>query len=275
MKWLLGLLLLCGNWGWSAMPVLVSIAPYKFLVERIGGERVQVEVVVPAGASPHVFEPRPGQMERVAQSVCFFGIGEAFEPKVEAVVRGYQPQLEYVDLREGIELIPVEGCAHCKAHGGTDGHIWLSPQRVMVQAQTIAKTLMRLDPEHAQEYEQRLAQLVPELEALDVQVREQMVTASQRLLVSAHGAFGYFCRDYDLQPLSVEWHGRDRSPRQQTELIQAVRAGQVRVMLSQKQYNDKAVRVLADAVGAEVVEMDPYAEDLIGTIREVAQVLHG
>jgi zinc transport system substrate-binding protein len=255
--------------------ILVSIAPYQFLVERIGGERVQVEVVVPPGASPHIFEPKPGQMEQAARSSVFFGIGESFEPKVDSVVRSYQPTLEYVDLREGLTLIPVEGCTHCEAHGGVDGHIWLSPKMVAVQATRIAQTLIRLEPEQESFYLGRLEQLLSELTQLDQDVARLLSEPQQRILVSAHGAFGYLCRDYELTPLSVEWHGRDRSPRQQTELMEAARAGNVQVMFTQQQYNDKAVRLLAKAVGASVVEIDPYGQDLIATIRRVAEVMHG
>ena len=105
--WLLLFVLLCKNFNLScAEPtpiVLVSVAPHKFFVEQIAKESVQVHLMVPAGASSHTYEPTPRQMVTAGQAKLWFRIGEPFENRAVQALTSHHPDLEIIDLRQGLD----------------------------------------------------------------------------------------------------------------------------------------------------------------------------
>ena len=143
--------------------VLVSVAPYKLFVEKIAGDTVQVELMVPAGASSHTFEPTPKQMLSAAKADIWFQIGEGFESKATKALKSHNPKLITIDLRKGVDLIITkegeEGFCHCCQHAHEsciDPHIWLSAREVKKQALIISATLTEQYPHNAQLYQERL-----------------------------------------------------------------------------------------------------------------------
>ncbi len=87
--------------------VFVSIAPQKYFVEQIGKDLVNVSIMVPAGASPHVYEPRPGQMRELAQARIYFTIGVNFEPPLLQKIQAMHQDLMIVDTTVGIQKMPM------------------------------------------------------------------------------------------------------------------------------------------------------------------------
>ena len=156
--------------GDGRLAVSVSIAPQAWLVEEIGGEHVDVSVLVKAGESPATFQPSDAEVSRVTRSKLYFRIGVPFEngPWFEALASSRGPRV--VDARQGIELRSIEGHSHDDHdHGSESGdpHIWLSPPLLQIQARTIAVALTEQDPAHREEYAARLATLEERLAALD------------------------------------------------------------------------------------------------------------
>src|SRR5262249_55029513 len=90
--------------------VLVSVAPHKFFVEKIANDTLKVELMVPAGASSHTFEPSPRQMLNAGNAEIWFQIGESFEPKASAALKAHHPNMQLVDLRQGVDLIYDTDC---------------------------------------------------------------------------------------------------------------------------------------------------------------------
>lgn len=279
LKYLLYLfmILLCGlKLEAGAIPtvptILVSIAPYKLFVEKIAGDTVNVNLMVPAGASAHTYEPTPKQMMAAGKAAVWFCIGESFESRAIPSLKAYHPDMAIVDLRQGVEMItadPQTGCCCCHADS-QDLHIWLSPKEVSVQARTIAQALSRLFPENAAAYQQGLNGLLQDLKVLDKQIASELAPLKKRLILVSHPAYAYFCRDYNLQQLSIEFEGKDPTPKQLTSLLNRTRSAFVKKVYIQKQYSSKGARLFAKELGAEIVMLDPYSEDYFKSMREIA-----
>lgn len=254
------LLAACSSVAFAKTEVLVSIAPQKFLVEEVGGAHVEVTVVVPAGASSHTYEPTPKQVIAMRSADVWFRLGESFEERV------YLPGVEVVDQRQGLELI---GSSCCCCHGA-DPHTWLSPVMLKQQTRQIVAALSALDPEHAAEYRERGDRLKQQLTALHLEMAHLLEGAPETILVS-HPAFGYLCRDYGLTQLSIEMEGREPTPRYLTDLIIQARALEVRTVFVQRQHGERGGKTVAKQLGADVVYLDPYKEDVISNLREIAK----
>lgn len=257
----------------SVPTVLVSIAPYKHFIEKIAGDTVEVMLMVPAGASAHTYEPTPKQMMIASQAVAWFCLGESFESRAVPSLKAYNPKMLTIDLREGVDMIgadPQSGCC-CRHSGSQDLHIWLSPKQVEIQVRTIALALSRLFPENALLYQQGLDLLLKNLNLLDEEIAALLKPLKNRLILVSHPAYAYFCRDYDLRQLSIEFEGKDPTAFQLTTTLNKARAAKTKKVYIQIQYNNKGARLFAKELGAEVVMLNPYSEDYFTSMLENAR----
>ena len=126
--------------------VFVSIPPQKFVVEHLAGDLARVEVMLPPGASPATYEPTPRQMAALNGAVLYLQIGVPFEGPVLAKISTLAPDLEVVDCRQGVTLVPMEDSDDGHGHGPLDPHIWLDPVRMKTVARTTARALSEKVP---------------------------------------------------------------------------------------------------------------------------------
>jgi zinc transport system substrate-binding protein len=257
----------------AAIPlVLVSVAPHKFFVEKIAGETVQVQLMVPAGASSHTYEPTPRQMMTASEAILWFIIGESFENRAVNALKSHRPAFRTVNLQEGVHLIESPhhhgkpGC--CPGH--VDLHFWLSAREAQIQAATIAKTLTDIYPAHALLYQQNLEAFQQELENLDQEITKILKPLQNRHILVSHPAYAYFCRDYDLAQYSIEVEGKDPMPQQMTKLLSEAKRLKASTIYIQMQYNNKAAKLVAETLKLKLVTLDPYAEQYLTAMREIA-----
>lgn len=271
---LIGIFLLFGFTLHAAeeQPVfLVTVSPYRFFVEKIAGDFATVEVLVPAGASAHTFEPNPKQMMRASLASIWFRIGEPFEEKAWNALMASKPSLKTVNLWEGLSLLHGECKAH--KHCGADLHLWTSPKNGIVQAQMIAQALIENYPQEKQRFQNNLKLFLQELNALDAFIQNKTAPLKNRTIVVSHPAYGYLCRDYKLEQVSIEFEGRDPTSKQLTLLLENVKKIKPKAIFTQPQYSDKAALLIGEAIGAKVVELDPYSEHYIQAMEKIATAI--
>lgn len=249
--------------------VLVSVAPHKFFVEKIAQETVQVYLMVPAGASSHTYEPTPRQMLAASRADIWFRIGEPFENRAIQALKSHQPKLEIVDLRHGLDLIQDPHHKGC-CPGSVDLHFWLSARQAQIQAQTIATALIQAYPEHTELYKHNLHAFQQELRNLDQEIQTILAPLENRHILVSHPAYAYFCRDYDLKQYAIEMEGKDPTPHQMTKLLNVARQVHIRTIFIQMQYNNKAATLVAETLGAKLVILDPYSENYVTSMRDIA-----
>jgi zinc transport system substrate-binding protein len=260
------------------LKVFVSIEPQAFFVERVGGEHVDVEVLLPAGQSPRSFEPLPRQLASLARTRAFFRIGVPYEERMLSKISSVVASLEVVDTRKGIEFRHLEehedhasstGSAHSGA--GPDPHIWLDPMLVKIQANNICQGLERIDPERAGTYRENLLAFHQELDKLDTRIAGMLAPFTGRAVYVFHPAYGYFTAKYGLRQVAVETGGREPSARELTELIDRMREDRVKVIFIQPEFSGTVVSTLQNALDCSVVRMDPLASDYIRNLEQMAE----
>lgn len=248
--------------------VIVSIAPTKFLVEKIGGEHVSCTLFVPPGTSPHSYEPSLRQIVESSNASLWFRIGESFETRV---IRALKDKMQIVDLREGLPLLP----SSCSCHGSNDidTHIWLSPHLLKIQAVSIEKELSSLFPENSPVFKDNLADLLVELSALDEEIKEICDNSPRDYFISSHPAFGYFCKEYGFVELPIEIGGKDPTAKQITYLISEAKIKGVDRVIIQPQYSTRGALHIAKELKASVKMLDPYEEKVIENLKSIAHAL--
>ena len=189
------------------LPVFVSILPQKYFVERVGGERVTVSVMVGPGQSPETYEPTPRQMTALSRARLYFSIAVAFEDTWMKRIQAANPALRVVAMQRGVALLSLSGPGG--EPGGTDPHIWTSPPRVKFMAMTIRDALIEADPAHRGDFESNYREFIAELAALDRDIRAILAQAKAKSFLVFHPAWGYFAKDYGLRQIPIEAEGKE------------------------------------------------------------------
>ncbi len=261
------LLLVLGGCHPTAAPssdkltVTVSIIPQQYFVERIGGTRVTVNVMVMPGASPATYEPRAEQLAALSNSAAYFSIGVPFEDAWLEKIAAANPKMLLVDTTQGIRRMDH------------DPHIWLSPRLVKIQARTIAQALSQLDPAHQAEYQVNLDAFLSEIDTLDAELRQTLSDVPQRKFMVFHPSWGYFARDYGLEQIPVEVGGQEPSAAELAALIQQAQANDIHVIFAQPEFSTRAAQTIANEIGGQVVLISPLALDWPANLRRVAQAI--
>jgi zinc transport system substrate-binding protein len=279
----------------AKLKVFVSILPQAFFVERVGGTLVEVNVLVGPGQSPHVYEPTPKEMARLADANVYFSIGWPFERQLLAKARAANPNLRVVDMGEGVPLrwfTPAESAAEeehetpekgvrgldnqgpqTPSKGEPDPHVWLNPRYAKILAANVCKALSAADPAHAAEHEKNLAALQADLDRLDGQLKETLAPLKGKEFFVYHPAFGYFADAYGLKQVPVEIEGKEPTARQLAALVDRAKNEGVRVIFVQPQFSPKSAQAVAQAIGGAVVPMDDLARDYIANLERMARAV--
>lgn len=250
--------------------VMVSIPPQKYLVEALAGDFVEVEVLLPGGSSPATYEPTPRQMVSLDRAQLYLQIGVPFEGPLIEKAAGLMPDLRIVDCRAGVELVPVAEGGHSHGAEHLDPHIWLDPRRMMIIATTTAEALRALEPAAAPAIDRNLETLHHAFADIDGRVASLLEPFEGREVLVFHPAYGYFTRRYGLRQVAVEDEGKAPSARRLASIMQSVGSRGVPAIFVQPQFSTIAAERVADALGCEVVELDPLAEDWPANLETMA-----
>lgn len=255
--------------------VAVSILPQKFFVEKIGGSYVDVTTVVPKGASPATYEPKPSQMTELSSCSLWFTIGVPFERAQKDRLLAALPDLEEVPTYQGIKLYPIEGADHHDdhGHGALDPHIWLSPPEVMLQVRSIAMAMAEADPPRSDVYMSNYIKFAAELADLDRHLAQELAPLKRRSFMVFHPSWGYFARAYGLRQRAVELEGKEPKPAELGRLVELAKDEKIDTIFVQPQFSTAAAKTLAETIGGQVAPMDPLAEDWDFNLRKVAKAL--
>jgi zinc transport system substrate-binding protein len=265
----------------SAAPsVFVSVEPQRFFVERIGGPELQVEVLVGPGQSPATLDPSAKIIAKLSSADIYFRTGLPFEEVLLKRFNGGQMGLKVVDVREGMELMPLKEHGHggdtdhdTDHEGELDPHVWLSPRLAAQQARVIAAALAGADPEAAAQYRKNLELLLADLERVDGEIAQLLEPYRGREFLVFHPSFGYFARAYGLKQVAVQHEGKEPGARSMARIVERAKKAGVSAVVAQPQFADRAARAIADALGGQVLKADPLASDYLENLERVAATL--
>jgi len=259
--------------------VVVSIEPQAYFVERIGGERVSVSVLVGPGQSPHSYEPTPRQMADLSAASMWLCIGAEFEkglrPKAAALYEG----LPIVDTTTGVKYRRLESHSHDDdsddGHddGGLDPHVWLGRQAVKAMAASIRDALSAADPAGRAAYAANHDAFVRDVDAVYDGLASTLARLRGTTAFVYHPAFGYLLDEFGIAQEAVETGGKEPTQKALAAMIAAAREDGAKLIFVQAQFPTSAAKAVADAIGATVVPIDPLARDWLGNLNRIGDEL--
>lgn len=242
--------------------VSVSLNSIADIVKQIGGDEVELYVIVPPGANPHVFEPVPEQLVQFANSNLFVQVGAGLEFWKEKFINSASTPPAQLELIKYVDLIDGHCCnSHDEEHELYSGnpHFWTSPKQVMKVTAPIRDMLISLRPEKKSVFEANCAKFDALLKKLDLECEECVQNLSNKNIIDQHAAWSYFARDYKLNVVGVieASPGKEPGPKYIQELIDNARAKNVKIIFADMQSTPKSALVIASEIGAKVLKTDP------------------
>lgn len=255
--------------------ITVSIAPFKYFVEEIAGNDFTVNIMVPAGADPHTYEPFPEQINKLRKSAGYISNGYlGFE--MNWLDRFYEtnPTMKKLSLGDGIDPLASE---HHHAGGhleGADPHYWVSPRCALVIAASVEKFLIELNPQQKQKYETNYQLLISKIQEVDTKAKELFSQLSSKDFMIYHPNLAYIARDYGLEEIPVEFEGKEPTPFRMKELIDRARKDNLKTIFVQLEYDTKNAKAIAGEIGAKIILIDPLSENWQKSTMDIINALH-
>ena len=260
--------------------VAVTLVPYADFVRQVGGDRVDVTIMVPIGASPHSYEPTPGQMVALSEAEVYVQVGSGVEFELTWMnnLLAQNPGMLVVNSSDGIDLIEG-GHEHgeeeheAEEHGDLDPHVWTSPVNAKIIVDNICDGLIAADPDNAAFYESNRDAYLDELDALDEYIRGKFDGYTVRFFLVYHPSFGYFAYEYGLEQLSIELEGKEPTPKVIQRCIDLAQQYNLNYVYIDPASVPQYAETIAGSIGGRTALLNPLPENYIDSMRAVADAL--
>lgn len=244
--------------------VAVSVLPLAFVVDRIADGEVEVEVMIPPGASPALYEPAMDKMQALARASVYVKVGHPDFPF----------EIAWLDrLTEGRENLSIVDSSAGVDRLDEDPHVWLAPAQMTGIARNVHAALVEELPEHRKRLDRNLAGLLAEIDAAAASCRKILAPARGRRFFVFHPAWGYFARAFGLTQVAIEEHGKEPDAHHIGELVHAAEDAGVEVIFTQPQMSEASAKLVADEIGARLEVLDPLAYDWPGNLKSAARAI--
>lgn len=255
--------------------IVVSIAPQKFIIDKIAGDLVEVMVMIPPGTSPHVYDPTPRQMLEVGKSDIYFFVGKlGFEEASYYSIKDAYPHLTLINLCDDLDLITGDNHDHGDhQHSGFNPHTWMSPQNMALMAKRIKTVLAEKYPQHNEKLEKNLAAFQEEILRIDQEIKTQLSGLPNLTFMIFHPSLTYFARDYRLTELAIEFEGKEPAPSQLRQNIDMARTAGTKVIFIQKEFDTENAKIIAKEIDGRIVQIDPLAEKWDESLMQIVHEL--
>lgn len=237
------------------------------VVAQVGGDAIALTVMLPVGADPHVFDPSPQDMAKVADADVIFVNGAGLEAFLERLLENAGGDADVIHVSEGLAFIEAEhhedeerdAEENDHAHEGVDPHTWTDPNNVLRWVDNIEAALVLHDPAHAADYRANADAYRAQLRELDAWVRGQVaaIPAENRKLVTDHETFAYFAQRYGFEQVGAVVPGYSTaaqpSARDLAALEDRIRAYGVKAVFVGSTVNPALAQRVAEDTGVKLM----------------------
>lgn len=250
--------------AFERIPVAVTVAPQAYFVERVGGNHVDVRVMIPKGVCPETYEPTPRQLISLSNARIYVKIGRDIFPaekKYLNVLKKDSARIEVISFSESINRLK------------DDPHVWLSPSAVKKISRNIYQALINIDPAHKDYYEGNLLLFLKDIENMEFGIKKTLAGKEGKAFMVYHPAWGYFAAEFGLKQLAIEKEGKSVSASELRRIVEVAKDNGIDIIFVQKGFDAKSARSVAREIKGRIVEVDPLEKDWISNLNNFALLL--
>lgn len=245
--------------------IVVTIYPFKAIIQEIAGSEIAVNVLLPGGADPHTYEMSPSDYNKIQNAKIFFYGAETLdswaakldvENKIELLKLLPENFLIQIEINENLSAHQDKNSHH---HYGIDPHFWTDPLTVNSMLDSLTKILSYFYPQKKDLFRKNSEAFSKKLYDLDKKIKEEIKAVKHNKVFSAHPFYSYFFRRYGIKVVgSLEISpGQQVTPKFLKNISDEIKRENVKAILINKQHISKPAKVLAESVGIKAVELDP------------------
>ncbi len=271
---------------------IVSILPQQNFVKAIGGEKVNISLMVKPGNSPHTYEPKPSQMRDISKADIYFSIGVEFEKAWLPKFMNQNKKMKIANISKGIKKIDMvkhshgekkhqdhdehahDNHGHDHEHESKDPHVWTTPKNVTIIAKNIYKYLIKIDKSNQEYYKQNLDNFIAHINDTDKKIKFllQDLPKNTKFLVF-HPSWGYFAKEYNLTQVAIEIEGKSPKPKELTHLIEEAKEEKIQAIFTSPEFSDTIANQLANELKIPVIKISPLNENWSENLKTFAKAL--
>lgn len=248
------------------LKVVASTSIIADVAANVGGEALELTVLIPRGVDPHAYQPTPGDLQALYQADLVLLNGFGLEVALEDELGAVSTSVAVVSLSDGLEprtlaQEPGPSGGDSEQGEGLDPHVWFDPTMVSHWVDRIETALAQLNPDHAAEFHVNASRYRSELESLDGWIRDQLISipGGRRKLVLDHLVLGYFADRYDFEVVSALVpafsSAAETSAHELALLDTTIRSEGLPVIFIGMDTNPRLAEQLAGDLGIEVVQL--------------------
>ena len=239
------------------LKVLASFYPLYEFTKIVGGERIDVSIIIPPGIEPHEWEPTIKDLQKMQSADMIVINGVDFEPWITKLV-SVNHDILILDTSNGIPLLEKDKHVFNNKIQN-DPHIWLDPVLAKKQIQNIANGLIKIDPQNADYYQENANAYTTKLILLDNKIRNDLSVCLKKDFLAFHDAFSYFAKEYDLNQNTIIGINQSEEPTAVTlqQIVQKAQNLDLHIIFTEEAVNPRVSEVIADEIGGKVLTLSP------------------
>jgi len=276
----------CGNDGSSGarVQVVATTTQLADIAANVAGDRAAVHGILTPTSDPHEYEPRPSDVEAVAQADLILKSGGDLDAWLDQIIESSGTDAPVVTMIDSMETTEI----------GEDPHWWQAPRNAVITTELVRDALVEADPDGDDGYRARASDYVATLEKLDREIAAciDRLAPEQRRLVTSHDALGYYADRYGLEVIGAVIPAlttqAQASAGETAELIDLIEQERVSAIIPEAGVSQSLEQAIADETGAEIGgelwadALGPegssgatYIEAMAANTREIVESLSG
>lgn len=250
--------------------VAVSIGPEVEFVKAVGGDKVNVILMVPSGSDPHTYEPLPGQLTNVSKAKMYAEVGTPveFETNYMSKIRSINPTMLVVNCSKGIKLIP--NTAENESDE-MDPHVWTDPKNAAIMVENTYHGLVQIDPADKDYFQKNRDQYLQKLNELDNNITKTLKEKNTSVILVFHPAFGYYAKTYNLTMVAAMINDEEPSPQRIAMMVDTAKKNNIKVVFTEPQYNPEYMESVASQIDGKVVFINDLDENYLQNMENITK----
>ncbi|MEA1914605.1 MAG: zinc ABC transporter substrate-binding protein, partial [Campylobacterota bacterium] len=288
----------CATFAYANVNAVVSILPQTTFVKAIGGDKVNVSLMVKPGNSPHTYEPKPTQMKDISKADVYFSIGVEFENNWLPKFSNQNNKMKIINISTGIEKMAMikhndheeeDHEKHAEDHeekhhekhaedhhnyAAFDPHVWTSPDNVKIIAKNILKSLIKIDKKNEEYYKKNHEVFIESVNATDTKIKSILKDLSNTKFMVFHPSWGYFAKQYNLIQVPIEIEGKSPKPKEIIKLIKSAKKQNIQAILTAPEFSEKVAKQIAKELNIPIVKISAlnpkWSKNLINLAKTIS-----
>lgn len=233
----------------NKIQVVTSFYPMAEFTRNVGGDKVNVAVLIPDGVEPHAWEPSAQDLKSIKEAELFVYNGKVEGWATQAIAAIGSDKVDVVEAGNGL------------FNQANDPHTWISPKNAIQEVKNIKDGLIRVDPKNKKIYEDNTKKYVLKLQELDKKFTKLGQNARHEEFVTSHAAFGYLARDYGLKQIPIMGISplAEPTPKELKALVEIIKAHHITAVYVEPLISPSIAKTVAKATNTKVLTLNPAA----------------